>query len=295
MKPKIVLSLLFCLVCVTSVSVVIASREKRESISAPMPAVYAAPQDPTDIVPYPDRIWASRLTPQLRIPFNALGNRLAQRGKERLSSIGTITKSGTSRPVLIESEFPNRLRVTGPSEVLVTFNARSPREQQFSHMEAQLIETLFLDSPEYFFVAQARGAATRCLGSRMSLSEDTSGPFYDVYEVVEEIPLGNSTLTRIKRYFFNSDSQMLELVRYQAAHEGEDSVSVETHFGGWRTVERQRVPATIERRENGAVIFSIALTTTTIAPRDSSSSTAPQASMTTPSEFSSSSANAPSF
>lgn len=255
--------------CATAAGAVIASRKGGASLAKTAPAASPSPRDTSvKVAPYPDRIPPTFLTPQLRVPFSVLGDRMAKRGKERLSSLGTLSRSGTSLPVMVECEFPNRLRVVGQPGVLITFDARTPPNQQIVLGQDEVVETLFFDSAEYFFVAQARGVTTRFLGARVSLSEEAgaTGPFYDVYEVTGDSGPGNSTRSRTKRYFFNSDTQLLEIVRYES-EKGGAKVLVETRFGGWRRVQGQQVPATIARLENGGTLFSLHFTTTTVAPR----------------------------
>lgn len=212
---------------------------------------------------FPDRIRPTRLTPQLRVPFTVLGNRLAKRGKERLLSVGTMNRSGTSLPVTVECEFPNLLRVVTQAGVLVSFNARQSGGRDVSRHENALVESLFYDAAEYFFTAQMHGAATRFLGARVSGGDDASAPFYDVYEVNED---SSDSPSPTKRYFFNSETQLLAVVRYESENAG-TRISVETRFGGWRKVNGEHVPGTIVRLENGQTVFSLTFNTTTVTSR----------------------------
>lgn len=257
--------------CATATGGVIASRTESTRTGKVPPASSRSTQEAqlSSGTGYPDRIRPTRLSPQLRVPFTVLGDRLAKRGKERLSSVGTMSRSGASLPVMVECEFPNLLRVAGQAGVLISFNARLSADRQIAGQEDALVETLFFDAADYFFVAQLRGAATRFLGARISLSEEAraTGLFYDVYEVTDHSRGGSSP--RTKRYFFNSDTQLLEVVRYESDKAGTKS-SVETHFGGWRKMQGQQVPATIMRLENGQTIFSFIFNTTTLTSRSGS-------------------------
>jgi hypothetical protein len=115
---------------------------------------------------------------------------------------------------------------------------------------------------------QWRGAATRFLGARASATDEGSGgPFYDVYEVSNENASDLPGQPRVKRYFFNSDTQVLEIVRYEVERNG-DTISVETRFGGWHTVRGQQVPGSITRSENDHLVFSFTFTATTLTPRN---------------------------
>jgi hypothetical protein len=218
----------------------------------------------------PNRILTPRLSPQLRVPFTALGNRLVKSGMERLTFLGTLTRGGSSQPVVVIHEFPGLVRVTGNQGPLVSYNARVPgNDQNVGPGVRVVVESLLYDSVEHFFIAQWRGAATRFLGARTSATESAgaAGPFYDVYEVSNENAADWPGQARVKRYFFNSDTQLLEIVRYEVERNGE-TISVETRFGGWHSVQGQQAPSSVARLENDHLVFSFTFTATTLTPRN---------------------------
>lgn len=223
--------------------------------------------------PYPFRVLPSRLLPQLRAAFEILGDRLHRPGKERLTLSGTLTREGVSRPVQILYEPPHLLRISDAGLSLLTFDEREAMRggrAADAHAGA-LAETFFYDSAEHFFFAQARGAATRLLGSRVrpeEAAEGYDGPSYDVYEVREEVALGPSAVARTKRYFLNSDTQLLEVVRYEIQTE-RGLVPVEVRVGGWQTVQGQRVPNRVTRLEGGRGVLSFSADAAELSPRGS--------------------------
>lgn len=235
-----------------------------------------APQRLATRTGYPDRILASRLRPGVRVLLDRLGDRLSKRGRERLVLVGTLNRAGASQPVEVVHEFPNLLRVAGRNGVLLSFNARSAEDRQAIPGDGKsLVESLFYDSAECFFVAQVRGAATRFLGPRANIEGSNGGNLYDIYEVTDEDAARGPGQPRTKRYFFNSDTQLLEIVRYDVERNG-GAISVETRFTGWRDVESQRVPGNVARFENGKLVFSFAITSTMAGPRESTNKPIPQ-------------------
>jgi hypothetical protein len=203
----------------------------------------------------------------LRIPFTALGNRLVKPGMERVTFLGTLNRAASSQPIVVVHEFPGLLQVTGSQGPIVFFNARVPGTNQLGPGARVLVESLLSDSAEHFFIMQWRGAATRFLGARASATDQAAnGPFYDVYEVSNENAADFPGQPRTKRYFFNSDTQLLEIVRYEVERNG-DTISVETRFGSWHAVRGQQVPGSVARSENDHVVFSFTFTAITLTPR----------------------------
>src|SRR5919205_1133202 len=132
------------------------------SAAVPTPAAQA---DSPTTSPY---VSAAGLRPQLRAPFRALGDRLSRPGRERRLTQGELAAEGSpARRVLVVSQSPGSLWLLGPdgSDLLTPFEERVAARDRSSEEEA-LIETLFYDSAEHFFFAQATGAATRQLGLR---------------------------------------------------------------------------------------------------------------------------------
>ena len=263
---RLFLTSLIFIVFVTGVAAVVANR--RLSSSKKNPPAVAAPSRIPVRTGYPDRILASRLRPQVRVLLEGFGSRLSKGGMERVTLVGTLQRAGASQPVVVVHEFPNLLVVHANYGALVSLNARSARHGQALNAEAQaLADSLFHDSAESFFIGQWRGAATRFLGARSRATEAGDGPVYDIYEVTDDDEARGPGQPRTKRYFFNSETQLLEIVRYESERDGQ-SIAVETRFGGWRKVQGQQVPGVVTRRENGHVVLSFASASTTLGPRE---------------------------
>lgn len=262
---RLYLNAVICILFATGVAAVIAERR----LSPKKSAKSSIPSRPAVRTGYPDRILASRLRPQVRVLLDGFGSRLSERGMERVTLVGTLHRAGASQPVVVVHEFPNLFMVHGNQGVLASLNARAAREwHSRNEAERTLTESLFYDSAESFFIAQWRGAATRFLGARSSATEEGEGPLYDVYEVTGgEAARGRPGQPGSRRYFFNSETQLLEIVRYQSETDGQ-VITVETRYGGWHKVRGQHVPRTVTRLENGHVVLSFASATITLGPRE---------------------------
>jgi hypothetical protein len=218
------------------------------------------------------------LPSRLRDAIKVIGDRMEKPGKERLVLTGTLSRAGDSQPspVSLILEFPNRLRLeeqSSGSRRVITFNNQDATDasgRALDRKDEDLVETLVYDSVEHFFAGQMQGAATRFLGPRFRLDDGTAvgyeGPSYDIYEVTEEIKVGQETRPQTKLYYFNSDTQLLEIVRYQLMRDGFET-AIEVRLSDWREVQGQKLPSRIVRIENNAQVWSLSFTTTNIAPR----------------------------
>lgn len=207
-------------------------------------------------------IRASALPPKLVWHLKAMGDRLEKPGRERLTVTGTLTRANDSQPaeVTAVSEFPDRLHLTiqnGNQTRIITFDGDQTTESSLDTAEQDLIETLVYGTAEHFFNTQMQGMATRLLGSRFLLhrgsTADYNGPSYDVYKVAEQ---GE----RVKLYYFNSDTLLLERVTYDITRNG-STVKVEERLGDWTKEDGQQVARRIERLENGESVFVLTVRT----------------------------------
>lgn len=210
------------------------------------------------------------LSPRLRSHLSALGNRLENPGRERLTITGALLPSveGRSREVLAVFEFPDQLRLVIQDRLqarLITFDGERAKAManRFEPGEPELVETLAYDSAEHFFATQLQGKAMRFLGARFrsddGSSPDYSGPYFDIYKIADQIKASGEERAA-KLYYFNSDTLLLERVTYVINRDGSD-VNVETKLSDWRVEDGQKVPRRIERLENGKSVFVVNLRT----------------------------------
>ena len=213
------------------------------------------------------------------VPFGAvralkrMGDRLEVMGKERLDLVGVLTRAGQSPVgVRILWEFPGKVRLEkrlgsepdpNKDELLVYDGAGNLRKKRGTAASADqdLIEMLVHDSVEGFFIGQLEGFATRFLGSRYHRVDESGnrvGPDYDIYEVINQVRVPGRPLRQRKLYYFNSDTALLERVRYRLSPErvrGEVEVSVEVSH--WGEVFGQLIPGKMVRFEDGVEVVKL--------------------------------------
>lgn len=216
----------------------------------------------------------AQLWPTLPEALAALGDRLEKPGKERLTLRGTVSRRGDaqSAPLLLVWEYPGLIRLEEQSAggaAPITFNGREARRnnQSLDRPAEDLLETLAYDSAEHFFVAQVDGsAATRFLGRRFRADENAAAPFYDIYQTTETIRVGQAARRQTKQYFFNSETHLLERVRYQIRRDGA-TTGVEVRLSEWRTIAEQRLPTRVVRLENGEPTLTFTFTSLNVGSR----------------------------
>ena len=220
---------------------------------------------------------ASALSPKLVWHLKAMGDRLERPGRERLSLTGTLNRANDSQAeeVTALSEFPERLRLTrqkGNQTRVISFDGDQAKaaENSLDTAEQDLIETLVYGTAEHFFHSQMQGMAMRFLGSNFRLDDGSSdaysGPYYDVYKVADRVMTSADQIERMKLYYFNSETLLLERVTYEITRDG-STVKVEERLGDWTREQGQQVARRIERFENGESVFVFTVRTARLGPR----------------------------
>jgi hypothetical protein len=219
-----------------------------------------------------NRVRASALSGHSRSLLSNLGDRLERPGNERAVYTGSLKRADDSlaTPFMLVWELPGRLRLEdyGRQQITVFDGETVSRTQAGSAtFEDELMETLIYDSAEHLFLSQMQGAATRFLGSRFKLkAEEAAQPVYDIFEVTEANKARNDSTGQTRQYLFNSDTQVLELIKYPLMKNGVE-VPVEVHLEGWRRIGPHLFPSRIVRLESGAPVFTLAISTATVTPR----------------------------
>lgn len=224
----------------------------------------------------PAYVRRSNLSPRLVWHLNALGDRLEKPGRERLSVTGTLSRATASQTEEVAAiwEFPERLRLTvqkNNQTRVITFDREAKAVgDPPDAAERDLVETLVYGTTEHFFATQMQGQATRFLGSRFRLDDGSStgynGPYYDVYKVAYQIRTGDESRERLKLYYFNSETLLLERVSYEI-HRNGAAVKVEERISGWTKEQGQQVARRIERFENGSSVFVFIVRTAALSAR----------------------------
>jgi hypothetical protein len=216
------------------------------------------------------------LQPRLRDALGVMGQRLEDEGKERVMLNGTLRVGGQGQPLFVQviRELADKIQVERRGDVKrssLNFNGqRTAKVGEVSGIpDESLLETLVNDSAEHFFAGQAQGLATRFLGFRFRLDDGTdenyTGPFYDVYQVDDQVRIGGDLQQRSKLYHFNSDTRLLERVRYQIERGGVP-IDIEVVLGDWQMVQGEMVPRQITRVEAGVTAFTLNVESIGIGP-----------------------------
>lgn len=217
------------------------------------------------------------LQPRLRDALGVMGNRLEDGGKERLMLDGTLRVGGQGQPlpVRVIRELADKIhfeRMGAGQRHSLSFNGqRIGKVGDVSDVaDESLLETLVNDSAEHFFEGQFQGLPTRFLGFRFRLDDGTddkyAGPFYDLYQVEDQVRVSGHLRQRVKLYHFNSDTRLLERVHYQIERDGVP-VDIEVVLGDWQKVQGEMVPRQITRVEAGATAFTLRVEAISLAPR----------------------------
>jgi len=256
-------ALLAALLLLTAITFAASSKYRRMTTHT----VTATSQNQPNPVGVKRRAYVQRslLSPMLVWNLKALGNRLERPGKERLSVTGTLRHSEDSQAeeVVAVFEFPDRLRLTiekGHQNRVILFDGEQAKAvgRPLDEVERDLIETLVYGAAEHFFISQAQGQATRFLGARFRLDDGSSanysGPYYDIYQVADQIKTSANEREQNKFFYFNSDTLLLERVAYEINRDG-STIKVEETTSNWGQEQGQQVARRIERFENGVSVF----------------------------------------
>lgn len=233
-------------------------------------------QDPPNRPAANQYVHRARLRPQLREALRSVGDRLERPGKERLTLIGTLTRSVATAPEILPVrlflQLPDRMRLEeqiGTRVRISIFDGRNLVKTggPLSQTDVDLAETLVFDSTDHFFLGQAQGLATRFLGNRFRPDDGRTpkygGPFFDLYQVTDLIPAGQTVRRQPKAYGLNSDTLRLERVQYEIVRAG-GAVKVEVQVTNWQSVAGQLVPGKITRTENGAPVLTFVFTSASL-------------------------------
>jgi hypothetical protein len=266
-SAKFALAFLAAIVVITAVTFTVRAWRDKKGSAAKQDVVAALPTPALSAINYVRR---GLLWPQLRPMSRALGDRLEKPGKERLILVGAMrraSKRNENRPTRLILEFPDRLRLEEQDGVTVYNKDFASSNGVLEKNEQDEVESLLFDFVDHFFAAQMQGAATRFLGSRFRLDDGANpnytGPYYEVYQVTDRIAVKQEVREQPKLYLFNSDTLLLERVRYQVERDGE-AVEVEVLISGWRKVDGQQIPGAITRTENGAPVLALSITSAAI-------------------------------
>jgi hypothetical protein len=272
-SAKFVLAFLAPVVAITVVTLTARAWRDKKGSAAKQEGVVAQQTTAPGASGYVRR---ARLRIPLRDALDVLGDRIEKPGKERVVYVGALRRQGNSGaiPLRLILELPGLMRLeegAGGQLRVIGFDGGKGwvLGGQFSAAEQSVIETLVFDSTERLLLSQTQGAATRFLGQRFRIDSDPvtrATVFYDIYQISDQITINSSPRFQTKLYYLNSDSQLLERVRYKIERDGRQ-IEVEVLLSNWWRANNQRFPGSITRLEDGEEIFRLTINAATHGPR----------------------------
>jgi hypothetical protein len=192
----------------------------------------------------------------------ALGKRMSIAGKERTVYAGQLfDKGGKSTPVRVIHQLHGLIRLEGFKENggVISFDGEKSHGITSRKSDESLLEVFAADFPEGMFDSVQNGGAIRFLGRGFGPDPNTvpnyGGPRYDIYEVSSSVRCRQDQLTRLKRYFFDTNTGLLQRTQYYD-RSGSSTVKVETRFSVWGSLDGSAYPARIDHYEDGQLVFT---------------------------------------
>jgi hypothetical protein len=201
--------------------------------------------------------------------LNALGSRGKVIGKERTVYAGQFFDGdGKSKSARVTQELSGLVKLEGfkGSSGSLSFDGQSARGMTSSRQDYALLEVFLSDSIEGVLAAIQENSAVRLIGKNFPAgpndSPDYKGQTYDIYQVATKLAFRNDQITRIKKYYFDSKTQHLCMVRY-TDETVNPPIAVETHYSIWGEIDGSVFPAEVDHFENGKSVFSFIAETIT--------------------------------
>lgn len=209
----------------------------------------------------------------LQAHSTALGDRVLVEGKEKTVLDGKFSdENGKESAVRLTLQFPDLVRLEGPTKdgpPPLTFDGKT-RLPRATHIEEALLETLTSDTAEGMMASIQEGAAVELVARRVmpeaSRHRNEMLPVCDIFEVSGPVRSSATTVERLKRYFFDSETGLLVSTQY-FDEAFSPPMGVETRFSDWRRFDGSAYPGRIERLENGRTVFSFDVKAITASPK----------------------------
>jgi hypothetical protein len=200
------------------------------------------------------------------------GQRFLVPGKERSVVTGTIAR-GTGSPARIQitREMPGRIRIEEGSKPAlgVSGNGLWKADGALTPNDEALLETFLDDSLEEFLIGQAGGMPTRFLGAGYRTdggrAASYTGPYYELHQTFASASDGRSNNQPPKTFFINSETGLLEQVRYRVMRVGR-TAEVFVQLANWQKFDGEWMPTIIQRYEDCAPVLTLKVSAATFSP-----------------------------
>jgi hypothetical protein len=194
------------------------------------------------------------------------GTRLQRPGNERLTLTGTFSSSTGNGSATVTAQIPGQVsvQISGPGAKTLQFDGTTALSNGASATGTDLdwLESFQSDTIETFFYSAGKTATFRFLGSHFRTDNGKTasytGPYYDIFELVQPVAVKGSATPQQKFYYFDSSTRQFVKTRYRIVRGGQ-TVEVQTLYSNWTKSNGQSMPGQIQRLENGVVVFTMAV------------------------------------
>jgi hypothetical protein len=214
---------------------------------------------------YPSNFY-ERMPPVIQYQCDMLGVRMKDAGKEMTVYEGEFFDAAEKQSktrVTVQMGGMVKLEGFKSQKSVLTFDGEKAAGAS-GRLDEALLETFLMDMPEAILEAATKTTAPfrllgRFFGPDPRKQPDYTGPRWDIYTITMPIAYQKAGSTRVKRFYFNSATGLLEKTEY-LDQSASPAIKVETRFPVWGKVEDSAYPVQIERYEDGKRIFSFVAT-----------------------------------
>lgn len=201
-----------------------------------------------------------------------LGNRFRATGRDSSVIAGNLIIGTNQQPVNIlrqQTDKAERVQIAVGANTFTWSDVEAAKTLHGLPNKTQrlLIERLVFDSPDWFVLAQLRGASYRVVAQSVRPveaggSDNYTGPIWDMVQVSDpEKDEEKKSSSPWRLYFINSNTGLIDKIVSELQGE-----QVETIFSNWISIDGEKVPSHIVWKQQGATLMEFTLTTFTRIP-----------------------------
>lgn len=195
----------------------------------------------------------------------ALGPRFDAKGGERVVMRGTLKWAAGTFPVTVTRELDEGFRIdfggSSPRSLIAgALNSKPAFAAAPSQPDADLLETLYDDTPESLFYSLQFQGGFRLLGQGFRTPNEKGrtdkSVYCDIFERAVPVAVAPNQPRRYKHYYFDSRTKLFFKTRYKLERGGSKKV-VEVIYSDWRKSGDRMIPGKIVRQENGEAVITL--------------------------------------
>ncbi|MCU1335794.1 MAG: hypothetical protein JWO19_1375 [Bryobacterales bacterium] len=204
--------------------------------------------------------------------LSALGDRIQRSGNERTTLAGIYTDRNGPVQATLTWQAPGSIRFerANQSGSALIYDSAKGSVLATTPSDANILESLGDDAAESFFYGFQNGVIYRLLGQRFRADDGKAanykGPWYDVYAASGQANFQPGKPTRLKHFYFDSQTGLLARTRYING-----GITVTTEFSNWIRNNGQAFPTRIVRTEGNVAVFTFTIAGATSAPAQNDS------------------------